>query len=339
MALLLSSCKTQSIGSGGTGGIPTAEEVNEYIDRQTGAHTRSCDDLKIDIYQPTKLPVVYPLGYPWKNDYSNTISEQFDKDYMKPLKTLKIDEADLEQIQCKGYNYATDEEKRKFWVIFLSAISKAESNFKPDEEYPEDNGTISAGLLQIDQKAGRDWCSVLAKEKKKSSLNMLDPKENLQCGLIMIQRQLMGVKTEPNGKFYQGKLFTRGLDYWYWSTLADINRDAKEDVKTWFQRHAIRQLPFCNRKNPIDGYIPGLSPRHKGKNCNEIQDPAEKDKCEKYEKNLKIELDIYMGENPVDNECKKINNSARHINKGTHSSGQEIIEKSQDANDSSVIQK
>lgn len=343
--ILISSCKKfQHRGSGGGGGgsVPTAEDLNNYIDRLTTPENKTCTDVIVDRQKPKKFPIIYPSGkYQWKNDYSNSISKQFDKDYMRVLKYEKIDEGDLSLIHCKGYNYATDEEKKQFWVLFLSAVSFAESGFYKDDEYSEGNGTVSTGLLQIDPKAASDWCQPVAEDidipitiirqngkdiKKRffSNQHMHDPNINLQCGLLMMQRQIMGVKTEPNNKYYKNKLFTTGPDYWYWSTLADKNSDKKSDIINWFSVHAQRQLKFCNRTNPIDGYTPALSTKFKGMKCDEVINPQEKSNCEKYLLNIKIENQIFnpsVGENPTSETCSTIDNTGRQLNK---TSGGEI---------------
>jgi hypothetical protein len=330
--LLLSSCKfSTSSGTGGSsssGPVPTATDLNNYIDRLTTPVNKTCGDLSTDIHKSNKFPIIYHAGKnPWKDDYSKAISDQFDKDYMRPLKVQKINEGDLSLLGCTGYNYATDAEKKQFWILFLSAVSKPESNFNSDEEYTEVNQrerTVSTGLLQIDAKASNDWCKILSKEENKNTYSQTDmhnPKTNLQCGLLMMQHQVMGVplgkpmkKSQPN---LEGRIFT-GNKFWYWSTLSDRNPDGKKEVIDWFRAHAQRQFKFCNRTNPIDNYTPGLSTRYQEMNCNEVQDINEKNNCKKYLVNSQIEsqqIDPRVGENPVDSSCKIIDNTQRAITK------------------------
>ena len=326
--LLFASCKTFQGGSGSGGGggsVPTADEVNSYIDRMTKPEDKSCGDVIIDRQKTGKYPIIYPSGKQiWKDEYSNAISEQFDKDYMRPLKTQKIDEGDLSLLGCKGYNYATDSEKKQFWILFLSSVSKPESNFDPNEEYHEANGTSSTGMLQIDSGASNNWCGVLSKDMNKSSFNSSDmhnPKTNLQCGLVMMQWQVLGVpkgselkQTRPDLK---GRLFTDN-SFWYWSTLSNKNSSGKKEVIDWFRVHAQRQFKFCNRTSPIDGYTPGLSSKYKEMNCKEVLVKTEKINCEKYLLNIKLEekkFDPSVGENPADETCKIIDNTSRSIDK------------------------
>lgn len=337
------SCKPRpgSGGGGGGGSVPTADDLNSYIDRITKPENRTCGDVRVDTHSSSRFPIIYPSGkHQWKNEFSKSIADQLDKDYMRVLKIQKIDEGDLSLLGCKGFNYATDDEKKQFWILFLSAVSKPESNFNSNDEYSEGDGTVSTGLLQIDPAAATTWCEPVAKDigiplttkggrarRFFTKEQMHDPKINLQCGLLMMQRQLMGVKTEPNGKFYQSKLFTSGADYWYWSVLSDKNSNGKKEVIDWFRVHAQRQFKFCNRTNPIDGYTPGLSTRYKEMDCKEVRDLGEKENCEKYIINAKIEIsqtDPRVGENPTDNTCRNIDNTSRTNAKTTAPGAEEL---------------
>lgn len=330
------SCKPKpgSGGGGGGGSVPTAQEVSDYIDRLTTPKIEVCGDVIIDRQKTRKYPIVLPSGNNmWKDNYSEAISAQFDKDYMAPLRQQKIDEGDLSLIGCKGYNYATDSEKKQFWILFLAAVSKPESNFNPNEEFREADGSTSTGLLQIDPASSNRWCGILSKEKSKSSFNMSDmhdPKTNLQCGLLMMQWQVMGVPMGPQMKQtrpdLKGRLFT-GNTFWYWSTLSTRNDKGQSDVLRMFKNHAQKQFEFCNRPNPIDGYTPGLSSKYKDIDCKEVSRASERLNCEKYLLNIKIENDMYnpfLGENPSDESCRAIDNTSRANTKTTAPKAEEI---------------
>jgi hypothetical protein len=333
--LILASCKTPQIGSGGGGGgsTPTADDLNDYINRMTTPENKTCDDVKTDSRSTSKYPIIYPSGKnQWKNEFSKGIADQFDKDYMRPLRKQKLNEGDLSLLGCTGYNYATDEEKKQFWILFMASISKPESNFNSDEEYREGNGSVSTGILQIDSAASNNWCGILSNEMKKrtfSSGDMHNPTTNLQCGLLMMQWQVMGVPkgkpikmTEPQ---FEGRLFT-GNSFWYWSTLSDRNSNGKREIIDWFRVHAQRQFKFCNRKNPIDGYTPGLSSKYKEMNCEGVQDTSERENCEKYIINAKVEMDVRIGENGSEKSCQLINNTKRSLSKSSTTGDEGIDE-------------
>ncbi len=257
----VSSCKFPnggSFGGGGGGGtVPSMSTINKYLDDATMAEMGKCPTLSVDNYLlQRKLPIVAAGSKGgWKNpEYTNHIAEQFDKPYMKPLKTQPIKSADLDLIGCPGYNNATEDEKKKFWVLWMSSISYAESANNTYDKYREADGTISSGLLQIDYASANRWCSDLAPEFNKTKFDhsdMFDPKINLQCGMMMMQRQILGVPMLKNGRLTQnrpeleGSLFTGKA--WYWSVLR--NNSGKQKVIGWFKNHAERQLGFCKGTN------------------------------------------------------------------------------------------
>lgn len=321
LLILVCSCKTFQLGNGGSqgGSVPTAQDMDDYIKRSTTFEKKQCGDLTIDIPRPQKNVIIYPSGQnPWKEEYSKAISEQFKKPYMQGLRTEKINESDLKLIHCEGYNEASEEQKEQFWILFLSAMSKPESNFNSHEEFREQNGTVSTGMLQIDAKASNDWCEILAKEKNNSTFSKKDmhtPETNLQCGLLMMQWQITGVPHMPEMTMrhpeLKGHLFT-GKKFWYWAVLADT--DKNKEVIDWFRVHAQRQLPFCNKANPIDGHIKDLSSKYIEVNCNGFENASDKKRCE--ENLLTTEykngsINPRYGENPIDDDCRSILNNSR----------------------------
>lgn len=320
--LIITSCKPhQRPGgySGGGGEIPTAEEVNEHIDRLTRPEDNACGDVRTDTRKILKYPYISASGKNrWEDDYSENISKQFDKDYMAPLKSQKIDEGDLSMLGCKGYNYASEKEKKQFWMIFLSALSKTESDFNPNEAYYEEDHTVSTGLLQIDGASANRWCGKLGNELHKNSFSdhdMKDPKMNLQCGMIIMQKQMQGAPSPEDGHKLRpeliGRLFTPRA--FYWAPLSDKNPGSQNNVIKWFRVHAQQQLKFCNPTNPIDGHVAELNSKYKEMDCKGIQNKNEKESCEKV-KNAKLEedqTDPTIGEKPTDSTCKRIENGER----------------------------
>lgn len=257
----LSSCRQmQNGGEGGGGGsVPSAEEMNAYLNQSTVSELPRCSNLSVDEHlEQREHPLIIPSGRnQWPDKYSAAIAEQYDKDYMRPLRERKIKESDLEKIGCPGYNYATREEKKKFWILWMSSIAKPESNFNSATTYNETDGTVSRGLLSIDVKAGNIWCKDLKRDMKVEQFDAQDmhtPKTNLQCGLIMMQTQLLGAPLKnKGGNLYQSRSDLEGSLFaapaWYWSVLAANKK--RLEVIDWFKVHARRQLPFCSRREYV----------------------------------------------------------------------------------------
>jgi len=325
LVLLLSSCKTFQTGSGGGGGsIPSTDEVLDYITRTTGVTPDYCSDMTIDDPGSSKRGkvVIYPAGAePWGDNYTRAIEEQFNKDYMFPLRQQKLAEEDLTTLGCLGYNTATREEKKRFWVLFLASLSKPESDMKAG-----DNTSGNLGLLQIDVRAANQWCKVLAEEIKRpiTSSDLYNPEINLKCGLIMMQHQVLGVllghppkQTEPQ---LEGRVFT-GKTTWYWGPLRDSEPKQKQKIIDMFRVHAQVQFPFC-RKSRVDGAVELLN-KYKD-NCEDLYDQKSKDLCKKrkmemkrqdeLEKDpIKDEIGITGGEKKFKPGCGEVNDSSRNI--------------------------
>lgn len=250
--------KKQVGGGGGGGSIPSSEEINDYLNDQMQSEIPKCSNLSIDEQLSIrKFPIIKTNGRnSWPDSYSEAIGEQFDKPYMRPLREQKLKESDLATLDCKGYNYATPEEKKKFWAIYMSAIAYPESSLDTRETFkePAPDNTISAGLLQIDWESANRWCGDLRKDLGMSpgqdftTNQMLDPKINLQCGMIMMQRSTTGVIKKEQGRFFQSRPDLKGSLFsdqrWYWKVLESGKR---YKVINWFKVHAKRQLPFCER--------------------------------------------------------------------------------------------
>lgn len=265
LLILVSACKNpfkspSGSGGGGGGSIPSSEDINNYLNQKVTSEIPKCSNLSVeDHLSIRKFPIVKNYGKnTWPDSYSQAISDQLDKDYMKPLMNQKIRDADLEKINCKGYNTATPSEKKKFWALYMSSIAIPESSLNPHTTYkePPPDNTISAGLLQIDKASGDRWCGDLKKDlgmkenQKFSTDQMLNPKINLQCGMIMMQRSTGGVLMKNKSKnLYQSRPDLEGSLFsskrWYWKVLENNNSRLK--VIEWFKIHAKRQLPFCTR--------------------------------------------------------------------------------------------
>ncbi len=303
-----------SSGGGGSSSVPSAEQMNSFLDSQMKVEIPKCSNISLDEHlEKRDFPIVKDAKYPWPDSYSKAISDQFKKPYMENLRTVKIREDDLKEIGCPGLNYASEDEKRKFWILWLSAIAKPENNFNSKTCYHETDGTDSCGLLQIDYAAANRWCGLLAVEMNKVSKNskgetvpkftkedMLDPEINLKCGLMMMDSQLHGgsklsltderppklKRLKKTRTDLEGSLFADPA--WYWRVL--MNNQKKLEVINWFKVHANRQLPFCKRTNyqiELDGKTFDLSTEEKlvsktnVGNCDSYSSKKNREICER----------------------------------------------------------
>lgn len=257
LLVVVSACKfpQKSSGGGGGGGIPSLNDFDAYLDSATSSEIDKCSSLSVEEQVASrKYPVIKNSGAnAWPDTHSQYIEEQFNKPYMKPLRTRPLIAKDLAMIDCPGYNNGSEAEKMKFWMIWNSAVAYAESSLNTSlASYETFDKTYSTGLLQIDFASANRHCQHLLKDMNLTSFTLADmknPKINLQCGLIMMQRQMLGVPGNANGETVQnrpeleGRLFTD--KFWYWAVVDA--RPSRQKTIDWFKVHAKRQLPFCQR--------------------------------------------------------------------------------------------
>ena len=87
---------------------------------------------------------------------------------------------------CPKYNYLNLEEREDFFANLITVMSSYESSFNPNTTLKENNGNISAGLLQISYGSlnplyRKNGCNVI-----ENANDLRDPRKNIQCGLGII---------------------------------------------------------------------------------------------------------------------------------------------------------
>lgn len=112
---------------------------------------------------------------------------------------------------CPSYRTFSQDEKEDFFAHLVATMASHESSLNPMTTFKENNGNVSAGLLQIslgslNQTYRRNGCSVI-----NSAVDLRDPKKNIQCGLSIISTLVKG-----DGYLAQSK--TLGASR-YWSVL------------------------------------------------------------------------------------------------------------------------
>ncbi len=124
---------------------------------------------------------------------------------------------------CPNWSNLSLEHRRGFLTVFITTISKWESNFNPQvffkEGYNDSTGrpVISRGLLQLSVQSARSYgCNV-------DEVTLHDPKLNLSCGISILNKWVtldgyLGSSVElANGQFahYGGAR--------YWSVLRNAH--------------------------------------------------------------------------------------------------------------------
>ncbi len=123
---------------------------------------------------------------------------------------------------CPNYAALDLRGRYDFWVKFISAVAKAESDFKPSDHYQEKfNNTagapvISRGLLQISLESSQGYHCPISVE---DDLN--NPKLNIQCGVMIMEKWITedGVIAERDA---QGNWYGAAR---YWGVLRVTNHN------------------------------------------------------------------------------------------------------------------
>jgi hypothetical protein len=168
----------------------------------------------------------------WPSSWSSIVMAALN-DQNSSLLRIDVLDSDLERLECKNYNQFTRKDKVTFWTLFISSISHFESNFNPNTRYWESSlGKYSEGLLQLstDDSNYHDFCNL-------NSSTILNPKENLTCGVSILDKQVRGGLSRV-----EGTLFPRR--YYYWSVLTRESMIQK--VTNFFKKKSAALLPGCN---------------------------------------------------------------------------------------------
>ncbi len=139
-------------------------------------------------------------------------------DHGAPLVKMVPEDIDT---YCPGYRTATETERKAFWVMFLSALAKHESTWRPDAA---GGGGAWLGLLQISPQTAQGYgCRArTAQELKNGSLN-------LSCGI-----RIMAVTVPRDGVISEGM---RGVAA-DWGPFHQASK--RSDIQA-----VTRAQPFC----------------------------------------------------------------------------------------------
>lgn len=177
----------------------------------------------------------------WQSSWTEALNAELGRSEYESLLSMTIDEADLFELNCKSYNQLPDKDKRKdFWIVFMSALTRAESAFNPQAgSIAPKGGHGNYGLLQFSKRTAREQCGLDTLEK------IGQPEDHLRCGLKLLSWQLHGAPNQK-GKLHRpdlkGQLF--GKKIFLWGPLRSKDKKGRALLVGWFKRHH-RQLAVC----------------------------------------------------------------------------------------------
>ena len=154
----------------------------------------------------------------WKCSYTKALYSELSKPSFDNMFDIRINKDDLHDLMCPNYNKMNREEKQKFFIVYMAAIAKSESDFQPNDHYLEKDGTNSLGMLAIDRKAAnkatKNFGTITDQDLK-------DPEINLKVGTYILNNQLKNSK-------YKGRLLTNDQNSaYYWSVIHNDDKQKK----------------------------------------------------------------------------------------------------------------
>ncbi len=177
---------------------------------------------------PTTEPVPYahPLlcgGRVWPDQWNTWLNEAI-TDFGGHMLAADI------HVLCPRYTVMAEEQKRAFWVLLSSTIICEETGFDPNSRYWEGamkHPVWSEGLWQLTygDERGHKRCEI-----SQAKGNILDPRTNLRCGVVIMDDQMA-----HEGVF---------ADDSYWSTCRN-SMDAWKTKNQWREWKGL--LPFCTQ--------------------------------------------------------------------------------------------
>ena len=142
----------------------------------------------------------------WKKNWTFALAEVLSTSDFNIILDTPILKQDLTLVGCSNYNNLSAIEKKIFLIVFISAISEAESDFRIGVEAinPGDS-TVNIGLLQIDRASAKRHSG--AKYSINSDEDLKNPTINLKVGAHIFKNQITKTK-------HYGRLFPETSYYW-----------------------------------------------------------------------------------------------------------------------------
>jgi hypothetical protein len=163
----------------------------------------------------------------WENEWSQAVGSAIDEHSRELVMEVTLPSTDLATVNCPGFNRAKENDKKRFWALFLSSISLYETDFNSNTRYWERGLNVwSEGLFQLSVSTGKyhRGCSHI------SSSNILNPGANIKCAVAVMRNQI-----RSRGSIFPSKPY-------YWSVLTSYK---KYKVQNFFKSQ-MSELAFCS---------------------------------------------------------------------------------------------
>lgn len=168
----------------------------------TSSHSLS--ELEVDRLQ---LPQIdnSTSGLEWKDTYSKAIVTEILKDENSSILNRSISTKDLDELGCPNLNNMNYEEKISFFIVYLSAIAEAESDFNNFSKSKAPDNTINVGLFQIDKNSAKRHGGIKYKDITNKELEIGEVNSTIAVNIL--RNQLRDRKNSLLPKYYWEVLY------------------------------------------------------------------------------------------------------------------------------------
>jgi hypothetical protein len=204
-------------------GCDNKEELEGILGGNVDGSTKVEGDKSINY-----VNVISPRGTSgkWLEEWSKAVGNAIDEHSRGLVMDVTIPASDLNALNCPGFNDARENDKKRFWALFMASISLYESSYNPNTRYWETGLNLwSEGLFQLSVSTGKyhEGCGHITKE------NILNPLANIKCAVAVMRNQMR----------VRGSLFP--YKAYYWSVLTTYK---KYKVQSFFKSQ-MGSLSFC----------------------------------------------------------------------------------------------
>lgn len=144
-------------------------------------------------------------GRVWNDSYTHSIIDEILKDENINILDKNIKSGDLQKLNCENFNNMTAEEKISFYVVYLSSIAEAESDFNNSSKSWAPDKTLNVGLFQIDKKSALRHGGITYKNISNDELENGDT--NSRIAVNILRNQLRDRKNSLLPRYYWEVLY------------------------------------------------------------------------------------------------------------------------------------
>jgi hypothetical protein len=199
ISICAASCVALSVALGGAGRASAQTET-------PGAETQPVTSAELKPAPQTPIAVEkQELGdpQPWNPDWDTMIEKALPADLLSSARERQV------RSLCPRYKFLTDADRRAFWAYFFQALAGAEAGLEPTADVRHKNPAVAVidpvthrvarqeGLLQLAYmdstrySCGFNWDTDKELPEHDAGKTILDPKNNLLCGVNILENQLV----------------------------------------------------------------------------------------------------------------------------------------------------